>query len=51
MNQKMKIVLIILAALYVVSPVDVMPGPVDDLIVLLLSLAAQRRPKITGPEV
>ena len=51
MNQKMKIALIILAALYAVSPIDVMPGPVDDLIVLLLSIAAQRRTRITGPEV
>ena len=32
--------LIILVILYIVSPIDFAPGPVDDAIVLLLGLAA-----------
>ncbi|MDD6824975.1 MAG: hypothetical protein PUE12_02470 [Oscillospiraceae bacterium] len=32
----------ILVLLYVVSPVDLCPGPIDDLIVLLISAAASK---------
>ena len=32
----------ILVLLYVVSPVDLCPGPIDDLIVLLISSAASK---------
>jgi len=34
--------LIVLVILYIVSPVDLCPGPVDDIIVLLVSLAMQK---------
>lgn len=51
MSQKMKVVLMILAALYVISPIDIMPGPVDDLIMIFLTLAAQKRSGITGKVV
>ena len=34
-NSAMKIVLLILLILYVLSPVDAVPGPVDDLILLI----------------
>lgn len=42
MNGVMKGMLIMLVILYVVSPLDAMPGPVDDLIVILLGMAAQK---------
>ncbi len=42
-----KVVLALFVLLYVVSPVDLCPGPIDDLIVVLLSLAAQKRAGIT----
>lgn len=34
--------LIMLVILYIVSPIDLCPGPVDDFIVLLVGLAAQK---------
>ncbi len=39
----MKGMLIILVILYVVSPLDLCPGPIDDIIVVLLGLAAKKR--------
>lgn len=35
--------LIVLVILYVISPIDLMPGPIDDLLVILLGIAAQKR--------
>ena len=35
--------LIILVILYIVSPIDFVPGPIDDAIVLLLGLAAAKK--------
>lgn len=44
MNGVVKGMLIALIIVYMVSPIDIMPGcPIDDLIVLLLGLAAQKR--------
>ena len=40
MNNYMKVALLIFAILYFVSPVDVCPGPIDDLIVIVMSLVA-----------
>ncbi len=40
MNGIAKGMLIVLAILYVVSPMDFAPGPVDDLIVMILGVAA-----------
>ena len=37
---------VILMVLYILSPVDACPGPIDDLIVLLIGLAASRRDKL-----
>lgn len=42
MNDVMKGMIIILMILYVVSPIDACPGPVDDIIVLLLGIAAAK---------
>ena len=44
MNGVFKGMLIMLMIMYVISPVDAMPGaPVDDIIVILLGLAGQKR--------
>ena len=42
MNSFVKGMLVMYIVLYIVSPVDAMPGPIDDFIVLLLVLAAQK---------
>ena len=38
MNKLFKGLLVVLLAAYVVSPVDLVPGPVDDIILLLCTL-------------
>lgn len=43
MNDFLKGVVFIAVVVYVVSPIDAAPGPVDDLIVALLGLAASKR--------
>ncbi len=43
MNGFMKVMLMTLMIVYVVSPVDFVPGPVDDLILILAGIAAQTR--------
>lgn len=42
MNDVMKGMIIVLMILYVVSPIDACPGPVDDIIVLLIGMAASK---------
>ncbi|MGN0344336.1 MAG: hypothetical protein ACI4EC_05165 [Lachnospiraceae bacterium] len=42
MSGVVKGMIIVLIILYIVSPVDLCPGPIDDVIVLLLGLAVQR---------
>ena len=44
----LKIMLMVLVILYVISPIDAMPGPIDDVIVLLLGFAAKKR--ISAPQ-
>lgn len=39
MNNVEKGMLIVLIILYIISPIDVLPGPIDDVIVLLLGMA------------
>ena len=43
MNGVMKGMILVLMILYVVSLIDACPGPIDDLIVLFIGLAAQKR--------
>ena len=43
MNNTMKGMLLVLVILYVFSPLDLCPGPVDDLIVILLGVASRKR--------
>ena len=42
MNDVGKGMLIILMILYIISPIDFVPGPIDDVIVLLLAIAARK---------
>ena len=41
MSGMTKGMLILLMILYIISPIDLCPGPIDDLIVLLAGIAAQ----------
>ena len=43
MNDFLKGIVFMAVIVYVVSPIDVAPGPIDDLIVALLGLAASKR--------
>lgn len=45
MNNALKSLLIVLAIICIVSPIDFMPEPVDDLIVLLLTIASSKASK------
>lgn len=40
-----KVIVLIAVIVYIVSPVDLVPGPIDDIIVLLLTVAANKRLK------
>lgn len=42
MNGVAKGMLLVLIILYVISPIDFCPGPIDDIIVILLGVAAQK---------
>ena len=42
MNDIAKGMIIVLIILYIVSPIDACPGPVDDIIVALIGFAATR---------
>ncbi len=42
MDDMLKGIIIVAMLLYIVSPVDFCPGPIDDLIVILISLAANK---------
>ena len=42
MNGVAKGMILVLMILYIVSPVDACPGPIDDLIVLLIGLASTK---------
>lgn len=42
MNDTLKGIQLILMIIYVVSPIDACPGPVDDLIVIFLNMMAQK---------
>ena len=43
MNGIFKFMLIVLTIIYVVSPVDLCPGPVDDFLVILFGMAANKQ--------
>lgn len=41
MNDTMKGMLLVLLLIYVISPVDLCPGPVDDIILLLCTIGGR----------
>lgn len=43
MNTTTKIIIIVVMLAYIVSPIDIAPGPIDDLIVGLIGLASTKR--------
>lgn len=43
MNDVMKGMIMVLMILYIVSPIDACPGPLDDFIVLLIGIVARKR--------
>ena len=43
MNDVAKGMILVLMLLYIISPVDLMPGPVDDVIVALMGVAMMSR--------
>ena len=50
MNSVVKGMVLILLVLYILSPVDLCPGPVDDLIVLLLAVAGGGAKKVISED-
>ena len=42
MGNSLKGMIIILLILYIISPVDFCPGPIDDIIILLIGIASQK---------
>lgn len=42
MNSVAKGMILMLVILYIVSPIDICPGPIDDFIVLLFGIAARK---------
>lgn len=51
MNGVVKGMLIALVALYVISPLDLAPGPIDDLLLILFSAASSRRKNAVSGEL
>lgn len=43
MNNVLRGVILMAVILYIVSPIDACPGPIDDIIVALLGLAARKK--------
>ena len=43
MDGVMKGMLLVLMILYLISPLDACPGPIDDILVLMIGMAAQRK--------
>jgi len=42
MNNSMKTLILVVVLVYVISPIDAVPGPIDDVIVALLGMAARK---------
>lgn len=45
-----KWILLIAVVLYVVSPIDFMPGPIDDIIVAIMGIVVSRKISLSNPE-
>lgn len=42
MDDMLKALLVLLVALYIVSPVDACPGPIDDLLLAVIAISQSR---------
>ena len=43
MNDFVKVLLCVVIIVYVLSPIDCIPGPIDDILVILLGYVANRK--------
>lgn len=43
MNNFMKGLVVMAVLMYIVSPIDAVPGPIDDIIVIMLGLASRKK--------
>ena len=43
MNILGKVLLLVLVIAYVISPIDLCPGPIDDIIILVLTFASRKK--------
>lgn len=43
MNEVVKGMILALMIIYIVSPIDACPGPIDDLIVMIIGFAARKK--------
>ena len=41
-NSILKAMILVLMIVYIISPIDAYPGPLDDLVVLLIGVAARK---------
>ena len=48
MNDFFKLIIVFLVVVYVISPVDACPGPIDDFIVILLGIANRKKIAANG---
>ena len=42
-NQFLIILLLVVVAIYIISPLDLVPGPIDDVILAIVTLFARKR--------
>ena len=42
MSEFIKVIIMIIMIIYIFSPIDACPGPIDDLLVLIIGLAARK---------
>ncbi len=42
-NQFLIILLLVVVAIYIISPLDLVPGPIDDVILAIVTLLARKR--------
>lgn len=43
MEKYIKILILLAIVMYIISPVDIIPGPMDDVLLLTLGIAAQQK--------
>ena len=45
MKKVAKVILFVFVIIYIVSPIDACPGPIDDALLLVITIAATRKSK------